>query len=259
MLPLLAGIGSLMGTIGTGMEIAKGIGGFFGQGDKVIGVPTPESAPVPKPMSGPESGADYLGFMDQAFPGTSPWERLGASTGSYPGASLGASSQQGMQAREFRQQKLLTEMNNRASIISASSPMGAVARDSNLMRYMLGFGGDYDSKVAQDREMMPVHKSNVMSGTSMNRQRTRNLRAEQDVVESEAIHAKAGRPYADLRAFFDTIGAGTGAMLPIGISKFLGNRGIAPRRFQMNDEETRLHDAGKRGYENYKNRGNYDY
>ena len=60
-------------------DIAKSGGGsffdsIFGRagnwlGDKIFG--------IPKPKSGTELGQSHLDFMNTAFPGTNPWERLG--------------------------------------------------------------------------------------------------------------------------------------------------------------------------------------
>ena len=94
MLGLLAGLGA-------------GVGSFFGSrsaggSGKVPGVPTPGHQgsmlnaalgagsqvrdlwpqKEPRIKSAGEQGTDYRNFMNEAYPGTTPWERLGA-TGPY--------------------------------------------------------------------------------------------------------------------------------------------------------------------------------
>lgn len=115
--------------------IAMLVSGGMSLYDKIKGVPTPDD----KDASGMQ-GEQYGQFMDKAFPGTTPWERLGASTGGQPAANVGADTARAVEKAKFRQERTIADNANRAHIISATSPMGAAAVDSGLMKYA-GIGG----------------------------------------------------------------------------------------------------------------------
>lgn len=129
----LIGLGSsLLGLGGKEEKIANSVGEVIGavennQNQKVKGVPTP---------SGEEAGQTQLEFMNKAFPGTTPWERLGSGQGygNVSNAEISARNQRNMQSREIKNQqyinqktldnqKEIAEKNNIASIINS---MGAV-------------------------------------------------------------------------------------------------------------------------------------
>lgn len=207
-----------MGLVSAG----KGLYDQFSGGEKVPGVPTPEDA-------GPARGSDYRGFMDEAFPGTTPWERLGSSTGSYPGGALHESNAVDMQRKEFLQQQRLTSMNNRASIIAAASPHGAAAAESGLMQYGFGVGRPYDTHVAQGREGLPSSIS----------ERTASARGKFNVADISELPARGARALTSGSA---AAGSRFGGRVPL-ISKrdaqssaryhYIRNTGKAPRRFQL--------------------------
>lgn len=128
-------------------------------GDKVFGVPTPEVGP-----DASRQGVDLRDFMDSAYPGTTPWERLGGSGGSSYGAvesaDIGARLQERLQSRELRNRSEIAEGNNTATVAAAASPLGAQAV-RNVLDVMHGIGPrgrGYDTHTRQQRELMPSQK-----------------------------------------------------------------------------------------------------
>jgi len=198
------GIGSIiggitapfMGPLGT---LTLGAGGVADEliSRKVKGVPTPGVA-----SGGSENGLDYRSFLDQAFPGTTPWERLGASTpaGAVSAASMNTQNEVKMQLRELDNRKELAEMNNRASIISAASPMGVKAVKSALDSYSgnaFSSSDEYDNFVSQGRQRLAAELPNIKAETrnkivdsALKVHQARSAKSESEVKSAEAALAK---------------------------------------------------------------------
>lgn len=119
--------------------------------DKVFGVPNPPD------KSGAEMGQDYSGFMDKAYPGTSPWERLGANSpmGAMNSANTAYKSAVDTQAREIRSREKIASETNRAHIIGSTAPMGPEALKHGLGALGGLTGSGYDSHIKQQRERLP--------------------------------------------------------------------------------------------------------
>lgn len=120
---------------------------------KVKGVPTPDGAEV---------GRNAEQFFDAAYPGTSPWERLGA-TGSISSgggvAEMETKVKQDMQQRDLDNQREVNDSTNRAHIIGALGSIGPNAVDGGLTAYSRsGVGGTpaYDSFTQQGRDKTPA-------------------------------------------------------------------------------------------------------
>lgn len=198
---------------------------------KIPGVPTPSNA---------QQGAGYRGFMDEAFSGTTPWERLGATTGGQPGAALSANSAQGMQEREFKQQRTLHDMTNRANIIASASPGGAVERQSKLMSYLTGSSQGYDTDVAQRREKLPQDIAHTAAQAGHEQAKGDIARAQ---VPYAGQQAKGEADYASVRPYTAVADAGANvarSINPFGmgikqVRQFVGNFGRHSRRFGLND------------------------
>ena len=139
-----------------GANIGQSIGSFlnpnqFNAVNKVQGVPTPGSL-----ATGLYQGQQTLDYMNTAFPGTTPWERLGVSspTGALAGQLIQTQSQQEiadkqretellMQERELAtrtniqmmdlaNRTKIAERNNRVTAMGYGSPMGVEAARSML-------------------------------------------------------------------------------------------------------------------------------
>lgn len=186
---------------------------------------------IPTPTSGSESGLDYRGFMDEAFPGTTPWERLGASTGGQPAATLTAGSAQSMQNREFQQQKKITEMNNRASIIGSSSLGGAEEAQSKLMSYMFGVGSPYDTQVKQQREILPKKIVQAEEDIKNTRRDTESRDIRNRLDRMDERDRQEDMKYTRLRGGMRAFGQGVGSIVPgAALYRFASNTGFKPRR-----------------------------
>lgn len=224
-----------VGTLGPFASMIPGVGPIAGpalaaagaiQSSKIPGVPTPSS-------NGPAEGANYRGFMDESFPGTTPWERLGASTGSVPSASVAAGSGQLMQEKEFRQQRQITDMNNRASVIAAASPYGALARESGLASLYGGRGGNYDTPTGVSRSgvdsEIDLRKSEsglARSGSALKDAQVPGAKADSTSAEYGIGEAKAAAKYAESKEIMDLIGK----VVPrFSLNGFLRNSGESPR------------------------------
>jgi len=107
--------------------------------DKVTGIPTPQQ------RTGPEIGQDYKGFLDSAYPGTTPWEQLGANSpmGAIQSGENQVKQQVKMQERELlnrsalQQQDLenksaIADQTNRAHIITLLGTQSAQAAHQGL-------------------------------------------------------------------------------------------------------------------------------
>jgi len=123
--------------------------------DKVAGIPTP------KDYDPKVSGTNARSFMDEAYPGTTPWERLGVSnSGSATEVQRDQSKNQArMQDKELANSRSITNSNNRASVIASTAGLGPQAMDTALGRLAttpLGARGAHDdyetaNKLGRDR------------------------------------------------------------------------------------------------------------
>lgn len=95
------GLDSLGQSVGQGVgnSVGNSIGNSIGDtiGKKIEGVPTP--------MTGQEAGQWQAAFQDAAYPGTTPWERLGQSPAT--SAAIESQSQQKIASRQQRNEQIL--------------------------------------------------------------------------------------------------------------------------------------------------------
>jgi len=181
------------------------LGGFFGGGSKKVpGVPTPSG--------GSEQGSNYSDFADKAYPGTTPWERLGATGSGVASGGYAAQQDTARQAREFKQQRTITDLNNRAHLIAAGTPFGAKTKEDNLLRYGSGVGTKED--VAGDLKAAEVTKA-----------------AGQGKRET-ALGSFAERVGGHFNKGLDAIESGVDKGSKA-LADFVYNRGSKPRRFQV--------------------------
>lgn len=136
----------------------------FKPAPKVPGVPTPQD------IDGGAAGTERREYMDEAFPGTTPWERLGSTTGGEAPAQIAATNQYRMQQKEFQQQRLITEMNNRASIIGSSSLGGAEEARSKLAAYFGMPGQPYQPNLHPSQ--VGLNQANIGSTTAATGQKS---------------------------------------------------------------------------------------
>jgi len=117
-------IGSVVGNVGTSVlsGAASAIGSGVGNSvvNKVNGIPTPNTP------SGAAQGAQSLDYFNTAFPGTTPWERLGSQSpmGAIASSAITSRAQMDMQQREIVSRAIQAERANEALAFGHGSPMG---------------------------------------------------------------------------------------------------------------------------------------
>jgi len=146
---LWSGIGGAVGTVfggPLGGTVGSGLGSLF---DKKS-----------TPKTGAEAGQYTKDYFDQFAPGTTEWERLGASTpvGSQVGAKIASEQAERTTDKQIDAQLMQTALNNRASIISSTAPLGPEGIQSGLSAYSGRKTRDYDTPAKQSREMLPFNK-----------------------------------------------------------------------------------------------------
>lgn len=140
-----------------GQGVAQGVS------NKITGIPTPAASPT-----GLQQGQQQLDYMDTAFPGTTPWERLGQSSamGGIASSAIQAQSalqmqrnqlanENVLQARELATRLMVTKQNNRVQAMGYGSPMGVRAAQAMMNLYDGQDAADYDTFVKQGREELP--------------------------------------------------------------------------------------------------------
>lgn len=161
---LISAGASLAGSLFSKNKAVSDVAGKVGQiadiGDKVTGIPTPSD-----PLSASQQGIDLRSFMDQAYPGTTPWERLGGNTGNFgsvTGADIQAKMHERLQSRELRNAREIAEGNNVASILAAASPQGAMAAQALVDKYHgVREGPEYATHVGLEAERQPAAKKKL--------------------------------------------------------------------------------------------------
>lgn len=127
---MAAALGTTLGgkLVGKGLE-AAGVGPEMANATGESVAPMMKIAGIPTPGTGAMLGQDAKAYMDKAFPGTNPWERLGAS---YPGASVDAAQtnvkgQKEMQEKELKTRKDIARIQADATTQAASIAHGPAA------------------------------------------------------------------------------------------------------------------------------------
>jgi len=119
---------------------------FGGDDDKVPGVPTPS-----------ELGKQQAEYFDGAYPGTTPWERLGATSNmsGMQNADFTKQTEMKMQSRELQNRSQVARYNARAQVIAALGGVSPIAARSAVDLLESGSGEDYDTNTRQGRDRMP--------------------------------------------------------------------------------------------------------
>ena len=141
------GANYLSDKMGASETARDGLGGVAG----AVGSAIPEITGI---ASTP--GEKAKKFMSAAYPGTTPWERLGANAGGAVGsAATSGKIQERMQSKELETRERVADKNARSSLIAAAAPIGRGAVSSSLSAYNRQGAVDYDTSVKQGRERLP--------------------------------------------------------------------------------------------------------
>lgn len=115
--------GSVVGSVGNAL-INKGTGII---NNKIQGVPTPPG--IPGAARGKQAGQNQADFLNASFPGTTPWEQLGAGSpmGQIASAGINAKTQQTLQRNELAMRDRIVDKQTKAGLIGAATPFGTEA------------------------------------------------------------------------------------------------------------------------------------
>ncbi|AJK28292.1 putative minor spike protein [Eel River basin pequenovirus] len=166
--------GKILGALATsiGPKLIEGLAGKAGLSSgmaEAAGSAVPamtKIAGIPLPGHGAMAGQDAAAFMDKAYPGTNPWERLGANAG----ASIGAAekttkSQERMQEKELATRKQVARIQ-----AGATTEAAAIAHGPDAVTSISGRRVDpFDTRTQQDRERLPHEIGKIIQDTRLTR------------------------------------------------------------------------------------------
>lgn len=203
-------VGGVAGGIFGGPAGAAAGASLGSMGDEVHGAATANKvAGVPTPLDPITQGTNYRNFMDQAYPGTTPWERLGASSpgyGSISSADINAKNQLRLQEKELGVRERIAEKTNLASIVASSSIHGAQTLDSAVSKYMTGGlapATPAPSPNTRAEELQPDAKRKLQAEADEALSRAKS-------ASSKAAYDEEMKKYAGIRAKMDVIDKGLG-------------------------------------------------
>jgi len=169
--PIISAGKSLLGSAAS--SAASGVGSAVG--GALGGKLTDKITGIPSALSATEQGTQAAEYMNAAYPGTTPWDRLGAGGGGSPSA-LSASNvermkmrqENKMQSRQLSTQAMIADRQNRAHLISTASGYGIPAIKEVLKAYDGFRTQPYDTPVQQGREKVPseIHRNEYGSASS---------------------------------------------------------------------------------------------
>lgn len=238
-----AALGTMSGIPGGG-ALGGAAGSYFDR-DKVPGVPSPET------RNGADMGADYKNFLDQSYPGTSAWERLGANSpmGAISAAETSAKNAFHMQDRELANRSNIADSTNRAHVIGSSVGLGPEAMQSAASMYDRGPVMPYDTQTRQGRDRLPSEVSRNRSGSYRDRSagaldsarvpfEREHSRSAKSIIGTDIFSKRLGSisgAFSDVAHSFSPFGAFGKSSMGVGTGRQIFdriyNRGSRPRRF----------------------------
>jgi len=138
--------------IGIGSSVGGALGGKLS--DKITGIPSA--------LSGAQQGREALDYMNAAYPGTSPWTRLGAggagsgaATSSIQSEKMRNKQESMLQSRELMSRNIIADKQARAQVISSAASLGIPAVKEAVSMLSYGSGRPYDTQVTLGKERQP--------------------------------------------------------------------------------------------------------
>ena len=114
-------------------------------------------------------GKESKSYMDAAFPGTNPWERLKGSGGSTGGAGLETRNQfrvqEKLQNAQLSSQQKIAERNNKSQIISSLGQVSPKALTAGLSAYGGKQPGSYGTQTQISQEKLASEIANIKADT----------------------------------------------------------------------------------------------
>jgi len=208
--------------------------GFLGNkiADKVTGVPTPQQ------RTGQDIGQDYKGFLDSAYPGTTPWEQLGANSpmGAIQSSENTSKNAFEMQKRDLQNKTYVADQTNRAHVITSLGGLSPQAAQQGLDMLDFRSPGSWDSQTQQHREKLQPEVSKLQADTKMTSEKTPEATLRGKIAQGAlsifdgvgSAARFAGTKYAEGEQKISDFKARTKSE----IDNLVYNRGQRPRRFR---------------------------
>lgn len=199
--------GSASGSTGIYSALLGGLGGILnssGGTGKVFGIPTPNIGGVPMnngvPQNGLQIGDQARAYYDAAFPGTTPWERLGSpnSAGGLAQQAMQAANAEKLQDKQIAMQEKqldlqetqvmgnlqLEAQKNRITAMGYGSPYGVEAARSMLDLAEGRSGSSYQTPTSIQSSKLPYELESMMANTSLS-SKQRDKLSEEILTEVE--------------------------------------------------------------------------
>lgn len=191
------------------------------------------------PLSGAEAGSHNRDFMQASFPGTTPWEWIGASSnyGSAGGPENQSRTQERLQSRELDVRERIADKQNRTNLLTSLSPMGASVVNSGMKAYQSGSGmPEHDTQLKQARERLAYETRSMDAHTRQAITQSALAEVQKGLTEAEIptaverakkagwiVNAEIAERYGRILA--NVIGSGVGAFTA---GSLVGRRGFSP-------------------------------
>lgn len=162
---------------------------------------------IPQPKTGAAAGSQQLDYMNQAFPGTNAWERLGQSNAA---AGVSAAKQSGRNQKSLQRAELITreriadkQMRTQVAIASIPYKGGVYAPKGDIT----DDGAKYDTPIMQAREKirdeiakMKGEVKNLAQRTSTDFQEMLTKKAQLDGHKADTYAKEWASTYAEFHA-----------------------------------------------------------
>jgi len=204
-MPLLMAAGTAIG----GSFLKRGADALV---NKVTGVPTPQQ------RTGQEIGQDYKGFLDEAYPGTTPWEQLGANSpmGAIESGENQVKHQVKMQERELLNRSALQQLD--------LENKSAVADQTNRAHIITSLGTVSPKAAQQGLKILNNSNQQLDPWDTQTQQHGKHLPSQIKKTEEEAKKIGAQVPRENILGLasqgFNKLVDNAGSLLGTGAAKF---------------------------------------
>ena len=206
--------GKILGALATsiGPKIVEGLGGKMGMSNEyaqAAGSAVPamtKIAGIPLPGQGASLGQDMKAYMDKAFPGTNPWERLGSQ---YAGAGVESAkvstkSQEKMQVKELASRERIAKIQ-----AGATTEAAAIAHGPDAVTSISGRKVDpYDTTTQQARERLPHEIAKLVEEGKLTGSQATIEKAKAQIADALAAAGLTKEQFPNLYASLANIGKG---------------------------------------------------
>jgi len=177
--------GGILG--GATTTIGQSVGSAIG--NKVTGVPTPQTTQEQIAGTGKPMGAEYKAFLEEAYPGTTPWEQLGAGSpmGQIASSAVSGKIQERLQQKKIQADHIMADKQYRAQVIGSATPMGSKAMHEALSAYEGAEPQNYDTQVTLAKQKLPTEIQKLKAETQQAIQKAAVTGHERDIKRAQAL------------------------------------------------------------------------